>query len=96
LCASLRKNESHLREIYLSIPYRIVYRTEKVLFGGNKHVPFDSYSLGTNPFDSDSLENCSQKMLNDPLVCKAPFFPGYSLQNERPKTTDNDSNDYIR
>jgi hypothetical protein len=35
-------------------------------------------------------------MLNDPLVCKAPFFPGYSLQNERPKTTDNDSNDYIR
>ena len=25
-----------------------------------------------------------------------PFSPGFSLQNEQPKTTDNDSNDYIR
>ena len=35
-------------------------------------------------------------MLSDPLMLQGPPSPGYSLQNERPKTTDNDSNDYIR
>jgi hypothetical protein len=34
-------------------------------------------------------------MLSDPLMLQGPPSPGYSLQNERPKTTDNDSNDYI-